>query len=712
MNVPDLCPAEVARPRLARPGVNCWRMARANRFAAVVDGAEYFRALEHALRRARRSVLVLGWEFDSRTRLGRDAGARRIGPLLDRLVRARPGLTVRLLIWDSALIYAVNREFAGLVKMDWLTHPRLHFRLDDSHPLGACHHQKVVVVDEALAFAGGLDITSQRWDSRAHLPADPRRNDPGFPAYPPFHDVMAVVSGPAAAALGALARTRWHAATGEFLTPVAAGDCDALWPPWLAPLLGPVEVALARTLPPWDGAPAVREVERLYCDMIAAARRFIYAENQYLASRQVGEALAERLARPDCPEILLVLPAESVSLLERSTMGVARARLAARLAEADRFGRLRLVYPAVAGTDVKVHSKVMVVDDQVLRIGSSNLNNRSMGLDSECDLMVEAAGDAAVAAGIRAFRRDLMAEHLGVSPARVAEIEAAAGGLFAAVEALGTGERRLAPVPGVETGPVVRLMADSAFPDPEEPVETLDWLDSALPAPARRPLRLRLGGLMLGLGAMAVAATMWRWAPPDWWWAAAPWLALLPALPGRPWTLPAAIALFVAAGLARLPLAPLVLLTGAVLGAGAGMAAAAAGTLASAALSYALGRAAGRAWVRRTAGWKVNRVSRRLVRQGLLAVLLLRLVPMAPFPVVNLVAGAAGVRFSDFVAGTVLGMAPAILAMSVLGERLLAVLRNPSVPNIAVLALATLLVIGLQLGLMRRLGRVGPAAGP
>ncbi|MEW5727637.1 MAG: phospholipase D-like domain-containing protein, partial [Pseudomonadota bacterium] len=484
--------------RLARPGRNCSVVARAGRLGLAVDAEAYYRALAHALRRARRSILVVGWEFDSRTDLVREDSGQRgeeIGALLNKVVRERPALTAHVLIWDTALIYAVNREIFGLVRMNWLTPRRLHFCLDDSHPLGASHHQKIVVIDDALAFVGGLDVSSQRWDTRAHALGDHRRSDPGADGYPPFHDMMAVVTGEAARALGDICRERWHTATGRQPRPVPAGDPDELWPPGIEPLLAGVEVALARTSPAWDGREDLREVETLYVDMIAAARRFIYIENQYFASRRVTEAIEARLARGDCPEIVVVNPGEPVSLVERSTMGVARARLYRRLMEADPARRLRIYYPLSGGREVKVHSKLMIVDDLLLRVGSANLNNRSMGLDTECDLLLEAAGDPRVAEAVRRVRLDLLAEHLGVRPEAVADAEAAAGGMHAAIALLAGGERTLVELGAVDPSNVVQMIADSGIPDPEEPVETLVWIEEAMPEPAKRPLQLRVWAL-------------------------------------------------------------------------------------------------------------------------------------------------------------------------------------------------------------------------
>ncbi|MGE5545712.1 MAG: VTT domain-containing protein [Solirubrobacterales bacterium] len=693
------------------PGRNCSSIVAADRFGVVVDGDEYYRALEQAFKSARHSIFMLGWEFDSRTRLrrGPDSGPdHEIGRLLDRVVRKRPGLKAYVLIWDSALIYAMNREFAGVAKMNWFTHRGLCFRLDDSHPLGASQHQKIVVIDDCLAFVGGMDVSSQRWDTRAHLPDDPRRSDAAAPVYPPYHDVVAVMTGAVARALGDICRERWHNASG-YRPQAAPHGIPPAWPDGVPTLFSQVGVAIARTRAPWDGLNEVREVEMLYVDMIAAARRFIFIENQYFASRRIAEALEARLSRPDCPEIVIINPGEPVNLMERSTMGVARARLYRRLADADHCGQLRIYYPSVEGRDVKVHSKVMVVDDCMLRIGSANLNNRSMGLDTECDVLVEAGGKAGVDAAIRYFRHDLLAEHLGVEPAEVAAAEEALdGSIHRAIEALQGRRHTLIALDGAEPSPIIQMIADSRLPDPEEPVETLVLVDEAMPGPARRPLQIRTWALAAVLAGVSVAGLLWRWAPHDLWAAAAPWVEWAAALRSLPETAALAAALFLVGGLIRLPVAVMVLATGMVLGTWLGTASSLAGALASAALIYQMGRTLGRARVRRLAGWKVNRVHRALARHGVLAIVLLRLMPVAAFSVINLIAGASGVALRDFALGTVLGMAPGIFAMSVVGDRLAAVLRNPSPVNIALLGAAAALVIIATFSLVDRLRRAGP----
>src|SRR5204863_3831508 len=165
------------------------------------------------------------------------------------------------------------------------------------HPFGASHHQKIVVIDDALAFAGGLDLTIRRWDTPAHHAHDPRRVDPTGRPYPPAHDIQMMVDGEAAAALGELARTRWHVATGR--TPPAPLPATArgtdLWPEATAPDARDAPVGIARTMPAFRDEPAVQEVVAFATQSIASARRFIYIENQYLTSASVGAALARRL---------------------------------------------------------------------------------------------------------------------------------------------------------------------------------------------------------------------------------------------------------------------------------------------------------------------------------------------------------------------------------------------------------------------------------
>jgi phosphatidylserine/phosphatidylglycerophosphate/cardiolipin synthase-like enzyme len=457
------------------PGRNCWRVARAERAAVLIDGEAYFGSVADAIERAEHSIIIIGWDFDSRTRLrwrGNDRDPEHIGALMDEALQRRPALHVYILDWDYSFIYIWQRELLSGWRLGRRSHGRVHFRLDGTHPLGAAQHQKVVIVDDALAFVGGFDFGPCRWDTPQHRPDDARRMTASGRPYAPFHDVQMAVDGAAAAALGQLARERWLRVTGEPI-PLAPPGLDP-WPAEMAVDFAGVDVAIARTQPAHGNRPAVREVEALYLDAIAAARRWIYIENQYVTSVAIGEALAARLEERDGPEVVIVQPRHCEGWLENSTMGPLRGRLAQRLYAADRYGRLQLYYPHVsglaAGMRLTVHAKVLVVDDRLLRIGSANLNNRSMGLDSECDVAIESRGDPTLAARIAAVRDQLVGEHVGRQPAAVAERLRATGSLIRTIEQLTGAPRGLRRLE-VDPEPwVSQLVLDGAVVDPSRAI--------------------------------------------------------------------------------------------------------------------------------------------------------------------------------------------------------------------------------------------------
>jgi phospholipase D1/2 len=218
----------------------------------------------------------------------------------------------------------------------------------------------------------------------------------------------------------------------------------------------------------------VHEIEALYLAIVAAARRSLYIESQYFASRKIAEAIAARLREPRGPEFVVVNPEAADGWLEEEVMGSSRARLLRMIGEADHDGRFRM-YTLVArgGTPIYVHAKIVVMDDRLLRIGSSNLNNRSLGLDTECDLSIETdhRPDAELRRRIAALRDNLLAEHLGVEARAVTTaIAAAEGSLIGAIEALRGSGRSLVPFRPPELNAAEdALLRENDLLDPERP---------------------------------------------------------------------------------------------------------------------------------------------------------------------------------------------------------------------------------------------------
>jgi phosphatidylserine/phosphatidylglycerophosphate/cardiolipin synthase-like enzyme len=450
---------------LLRANETCWRAPAAGRVKLLVDGQAYYRTLLRALGAARRSIHLLGWSFDPRAELTPDEAAPNpVGAALIDLARDKPALDVRLLAWRSALPISATQGFFPHRAKAWFKGSRVRFELDDSVPMGACHHQKLVVIDDTLAFVGGADVACDRWDTPAHLDDDPRRRAPSGHAHGPRHEVMAMVDGPAAADLGAVFRDRWRTAVGDIPEPATVSGDDA-WPADIEPDLAGVPLAVARTMPAWRGRPAIREIAALTLAAIAEAKSLIYLENQYFTWTLAVEALARRLAEPHGPEIVLVCTEASPSYFDRITMDRARSTALWRLKSSDVFGRFHALAPrATGGRPVIAHAKLMIVDDRLARISSANLNNRSHGFDTECELVIE-ADTLEQQATLADLRSHLAGHWVGHAGAEVAEMRRLTGSLAQGLWAL-DGGRRLRPLESRRLGLMGEFIADFHLGDP------------------------------------------------------------------------------------------------------------------------------------------------------------------------------------------------------------------------------------------------------
>ncbi|HEU5094402.1 MAG TPA: VTT domain-containing protein [Reyranella sp.] len=681
------------------PGRTVWRVEPCRRAAVLIDGACFFGAVRAALLAARHSIFVIGWDIDSRTELvgeGRpdDGLPTAFGPFLAALVSRRPDLRVRLLLWDYPLLYTYEREKLPRLAFDWQTPPQVSFCLDATVSYGSCQHQKLVIVDDALAFCGGLDLTIRRWDTCRHELHQAGRVDPDGRPYDPFHDVQMMVDGRAARALATLARERWRRAAAEDAP--AIDRVDDPWPAHVVPDFTDVEIGIARTQPRFTDESEAREVEGLFHDSIDRAERVLYIENQFTTSARIAGHLASRLRRNPRLEVVIVAPHAHPSFLESRTMRNGRIRFCRTVRKAA-GGRVRFVSPTVARNgkvaNTMIHSKVMVVDDRLLRVGSANLNNRSMGADTECDLAIEAANDRQRAA-IVSLRNRLIGEHCGATAEEVAQALAGNPSLVHLVDTLSRNGHRLEPIDDgpPDRSPFMRLVERVA--DPPRPLRLSRLMGRVVP----RVLGVRqamhsfgAARLLLPVGivvALLVLTLAWRvtdladYADPD---RIRSLLAVDVASPLAPLLV---VACFVLAGFVAFPVVILIFVTAAIFGPWLGMAYAAAGVATSACILYAAGAWLGSEHLRHLLGSRWPRLRGWLQRRGLLAVVALRVLPMAPFTVVNLAVGASGIRFFDFALGTLIGLGPGLVAMAFLGSRIVDIVENPSAGLIALLALA------------------------
>ncbi len=466
---------------LFRTDDNCWQVERANRFGVIIDAADYFRVARDAMMAAREQIILVGWDVDPRILLDPDAADREepncLAEFIPWLAKRRPELRINLLIWNMGFLKMLGRGLSVFTLARWRLSRHVSIRFDSSHPIGGTHHQKLLVVDDSLAMCGGIDMTSDRWDTPDHIDGDPRRVRPNGNPYRPWHDTAGLVEGPVAKALGDLARTRWHRATGKHLPEPTPHDTS--WPAIVEPLHRDIDVAIARTEPRADDHEEVREIERLYVDMIARARRFIYADNQYFASRRVAEAIAKRLEETDGPEIVIINPVSADGWLQEAVMGSARAELFYALAEIDRDDRFQIYTPVTAaGRHIYVHSKLMIVDDVILRVGSSNMNNRSMGLDSECDIAIDRSANGQPDPAITSLRERLLAEHLGTTEQAVRDAFQRTGSLIGTIECLRGSGKTLNPFEPEKVNDTTYAIGASGLLDPESVDERFEPLSS------------------------------------------------------------------------------------------------------------------------------------------------------------------------------------------------------------------------------------------
>jgi phospholipase D1/2 len=593
-----------------------------------------------------------------------------------------------------------------IYKFDWKTHRRLKFCLDDQHPVGASQHQKVVVIDDGIAFAGGLDITRGRWDTSEHRPDDPRRRDDDKTTPRPYHDVQMAVAGNTAAALGDLARQRWLRATGKRIMPPTIADNP--WPTALNADVTDVNVAIMRTEPRFKDHEEIREVEAFYLDAINAARHLIYIENQYFTAGRICTALRQRLQEEDGPEIILLLPLKTDGWLAQNTMDVMREQLIKDLKINDRYNRFQVYYPHIPNQGdqvINLHAKVLIIDDELLRIGSSNLNNRSMGLDSECDLAIEACGDPRIQGAVANLRNRLLSEHLNIASQEVARKIRADGSAIAGVEALCSTGRSLRRLPLSNTPEPDVLVSTEEMIDPERPIDPDELMRQIVYDEERPSVRNRIGWWLVLLLSILALVAAWRWTPLNQLLDIDTIRAVVIQLKNMSATPLLILVIYLLGSIIAVPLTLLIIVTMLVFGSWLGFIYALSGSMVGAIGSYFIGYFLGRKVVRKLAGSQLNKLSRRLARRGLMAVIAARIVPVAPFTVLNMVAGASHISFRDYFIGTFIGMTPGIIAIALFTDRIIASIRSQDLITLATLAGITGLIAITAVVLFRWLSR-------
>lgn len=681
--------SSTSKPELV-PDENCWRVTSCDRGGFLLSGAGYFEAFRGAVLAAERQVVILAWDLNEGLELVRgdeedDGYPTALAEFLVAVLEEKPELEIFILLWDYSVFYLGEREWLPFTRWRKPGNARLHFVTDDAIAAGASHHQKVVLIDGALAFCGGFDLCFWRWDTEEHLVEDERRQTAEGDECQPFHDVQVAVQGPVVGTLRELCALRWKRATGSDL-PEAGPPEDAPWPAGLAVDFEDEEVGVALTFAKYEDHEARRDIEQLHLDVIAGARTLIYAENQYLSSHRIVKALAERLREPDGPEVVLVLTRDAGGWAEEGTMGVLRDRLLEILQEADEHGRFAAFFPQAANEEgdsrqVYVHAKILIADHRMLLVGSANLSNRSMKVDSEVELAFLRDEPADF---IRRLHHRLLAIHCACDPETVATEVGKAGSLREAIMALRKPERNsLQPLEGGLNSALQRKLADTQLLDPDEPLSPAHHFRKALrrsdlvgegedgSSPMVRVLRIGSWVVGIGVAGYFISQT-WSGVFEE-----RDLRDLLAPLADSPYGIPLFLLIFVVATVLAAPMNLFVIATTVIFNAWIAVAVSMTGCLLSAAVSYGLGRHFGKPLAEKIVGDRVESLSSALANRGIWSIAALRLMPLAPYGVMNLAAGVSNLRFRVFMIGSAIGLLPGVLGVVLFTRQFLVAVTDP-----------------------------------
>jgi uncharacterized membrane protein YdjX (TVP38/TMEM64 family) len=325
-----------------------------------------------------------------------------------------------------------------------------------------------------------------------------------------------------------------------------------------------------------------------------------------------------------------------------------------------------------------------------------------MCLDTECNLALEANGDPRIRRVIARLRARLMGEHLGVPAETVLQVRHQS--LHAAIEALCDEGRRFLEAMEPAVDPAVdAIVPDHEVLDPDGPLDPDILVADLLAAPGvRKRVLSRLGILVAGAVVLAAVALAWRYTSLNEYVTLQNLLQVGERVRAAPWAPLAVVAAYVVLGFLVVPLTAMIAVTAALYSPWVAVPLSLAGALASGAATFAVGRVLTRGTVRGIAGPRMSALSRRLRKRGLLAVLLVRLLPVAPYTIVNLVAGASRIRWRDFLIGTALGLLPGLVLTSAFVDRAIAAVVSPSPQTLATLVIVVAAIVALAVALRRR----------
>ncbi|MBC77697.1 MAG: hypothetical protein CME64_16955 [Halobacteriovoraceae bacterium] len=632
----------------------------------IICANAYFKTIRQHFEQAQESILICGWSFNMDIVMGED------GKTLKEVLFSLPEtVKVKILIWDYPIFYVADRDpFIGL-SIALQNKSNIHFERFDFHPLLSSMHSKMVVVDNKDLFVGGIDLDLERRDGEYNKSDDPVRVDKDGEVFKPFRDYAFHFKSQNTKKFSSFFDQLWESQAGQksFLeTNHSEGEGNVLF---------------SRTIPKFKGNPQDRSSFKMHKWLIQNAQDYIYIENQYLTSEKIVELLVEVLKKENGPEVVIVVSYGKMPFIEKMSMGALLTDYVNTLLSNDPHNRLK-IYTLFTGDDnereyVKIHSKCIIADDRYLKIGSSNINNRSMEFDYELDALY--VGEKVVEFKNRIFKTLLgYGEPIDIRKSIIKTFELAKEKHNKIVE-------------------VKDILHDKSIMVEYKDYLPLDKREMTFFERAGQMFITKKRFVMMNYKIVIGAAMLC--------------LAVLGALYVNPGQVDSFVKAFLstfnvesslllmgvfflsytALGPIFFPLNAYIFLCGAYLDLGHAFITAIAGALSVASISYWFGAFFGAEIKAESKIEKVKQLKRLLKRNSLLTLVFLRVVPVAPYPLVNMVCGKFRVGFAKYITGTFIGVLPGTTALIFFEKQLIELFQSPSLANIITIAIVVILFL-------------------
>lgn len=599
----------------------------------------------------------------------------------------------------------MERELLPSYQLGYDTPENLHFALDSHLPAEASHHEKIVVIDDDIAYIGGIDLTTNRFDDSEHAPDNSARTTPSGEQYKPFHDMQAQVKGRAANEVGKHFRERFFRATKKDpITPETIHNHQSSYSSSTRDnILEDAVVHLVRTRASYKEMNAVTETIHFYKKAIADAKKLIYIENQYLSSYAITESLETILEKKTGPEIIIIMPRELSGWLEESTIGIRQKDNINRLQKADKHDRLRVLTPYTIKnnkkSDIKVHAKFITIDDTILHIGSANLSNRSMGLDTEYGITLSVDSQTTQKKKhqtrnfIRQHRTRLLAEHTGYSTEKIEDNDRLCMMI----------DQHLESIDSKVSGKTIHglnkfnsqlsefeksLIAGISIADPEEPL-TPELLENKIKKGdffsikkdeekyyTDTSLKKTILKLFLSLVTLVTLTLLWRYSPLKEYLSVEQINAYYEAINNSYLASIILFLLFIVAVQIMIPLNFLIFVTGLLIGSWQGFLISLTAGLVSSYIAYQTGRKFFDKIIEPISNEKILSLRKRMKTYNIFMLIGIRLVPVAPFHIVNLIAGSVNIDKKLFFLSTFIGLLPGVIVITFLSESFKSLLQQ------------------------------------